>query len=107
MAKGKAKQKAKPTKARKEVALPVAAEAGSAAAAAAADPPAVLVGQAFALLKNDLCRGIGRTLSLPLHPQYFRVGALHVSKACSWCRSTNSRTPVVPEVLATAAPGHS
>lgn len=49
-------------------------------AAAAVDPPAVLVGQAFAHLKNDLCRGTCRSFSLPLRPQSFRVGASQVRR---------------------------
>ena len=48
---------------------------------AAADSPAVLVGQAFALLKDDLIRRTDRSFSLALRPQKFRVGALQVRRA--------------------------
>lgn len=63
----------RPNKTKNEVASATPAEP-----AAAADQAAVLVGQAFALLKNDLCRGTSRSFSLPLRSQYFRVGALQV-----------------------------
>lgn len=54
---------------------PTAARGPSVASAAS---PAVLVGQAFVHLKSDLMRGIGRSLSLPLSPECFRVDSLQV-----------------------------
>ncbi|CAM9190848.1 unnamed protein product [Pylaiella littoralis] len=55
---------------------PTAARGPSVASAAS---PAVLVGQAFVHLKSDLMRGIGRSLSLPLSPECFRVDSLQTA----------------------------
>lgn len=46
--------------------------------AGAVVPSFTFVGQAYAHLKADLCRGTGRSLSLALRPQYFPVGNLQV-----------------------------
>lgn len=42
-------------------------------------PPAVLVGQASLHMKSDLRKGVSRTISLPLSPQFLRVDSLQVT----------------------------